>query len=174
MASLTQWTRIFLNSGRSWRTREPGMLQFKGLQRVTQDWGTEQQQQIHFQKELESQWHERGRAEKKRETPREKAAWKGTHHGSQLPVLCPRGDSGDPVRPQALSSPNTPFGMKAHNILTSSHLREKTNKRACASHHLCWLPCLSSRSSGRKKLSTADILRRNFNLSSDRTFITNL
>ena len=34
----------------------------------------------------------------------------------------------DSVRPQALSSSSTCFGMKTHNILTPSHLREKTNK----------------------------------------------
>ena len=42
MASLTQWTRVWTNSGRQWRTEEPGRLWFIGLQRVGHDWATEQ------------------------------------------------------------------------------------------------------------------------------------
>ena len=41
MASLTQWTWIWVNSGSSWRTGRPGMLQSMGSQRVRHDWGTE-------------------------------------------------------------------------------------------------------------------------------------
>ena len=41
MASLTQWTWIWVNS-RSWRwTGRPSVLQFTGSQRVGQDWATE-------------------------------------------------------------------------------------------------------------------------------------
>ena len=41
MASLTQWTWIWVNSG-SWRwTGRPGVLRFMGLQRVGHDWVTE-------------------------------------------------------------------------------------------------------------------------------------
>ena len=41
MVSLTQWIWVWANSGRQWRTREPGMLQSMGSQRVRHDWGTE-------------------------------------------------------------------------------------------------------------------------------------
>ena len=41
MASLTQWTWVWINSGRWWWTRRPGMLQFMGLQRVGHNWATE-------------------------------------------------------------------------------------------------------------------------------------
>ena len=34
MASPTQWTRIWANSGREWKTREPGVLQSMQSQRV--------------------------------------------------------------------------------------------------------------------------------------------
>ena len=34
MASLTQWTWVWTNSGRRWRTRKPGVLQSVGWQRV--------------------------------------------------------------------------------------------------------------------------------------------
>ena len=37
MASLTQWTRVWANSGRWWRTGKPGVLQSMGSQRVRQD-----------------------------------------------------------------------------------------------------------------------------------------
>ena len=41
MASLTQWTWVWVNSGR-WRwTGRPGVLQFMGLQRVGHYWVTE-------------------------------------------------------------------------------------------------------------------------------------
>ena len=42
-ASLTQWTWVWANSGRWWRTGKPGMLQSMRLQRVRYDWSTEQQ-----------------------------------------------------------------------------------------------------------------------------------
>ena len=48
MASLTEWTWIWANSGRQWRTGEPGMLQFMGSQGVGHDLATEQQCDIWF------------------------------------------------------------------------------------------------------------------------------
>ena len=42
MASPAQWTRVWENSGRSWRTAKTGMLLFLGLQRVRHDLATEQ------------------------------------------------------------------------------------------------------------------------------------
>ena len=44
MASLTQWTWVWANSGRWRRTGKPGVLQSTGLQRVRHSWETEQQQ----------------------------------------------------------------------------------------------------------------------------------
>ena len=41
MASPTQWTCIWVNSGSWWWTGRPGVLQFMGSQRVRQDWATE-------------------------------------------------------------------------------------------------------------------------------------
>ena len=41
MASLTQWTRVWVNSGNWWWTGRPGVLQFMGPQRVRHDWATE-------------------------------------------------------------------------------------------------------------------------------------
>ena len=41
MASLTRWTWVWVNSGRWWWTRRPGVLQFMGSQRVGHDWATE-------------------------------------------------------------------------------------------------------------------------------------
>ena len=46
MASLTQWKWIWANPKRQWMTGKPGVLQSMGLQRVTYNWETEQQQQI--------------------------------------------------------------------------------------------------------------------------------
>ena len=43
MASSTQWTWVWANSGRWWRIEKPGMLQSVGLQRVGHNWATEQQ-----------------------------------------------------------------------------------------------------------------------------------
>ena len=40
MASLTRWTRVWVNSGSCWWTGRPGMLRFMGLQRVRYDWAT--------------------------------------------------------------------------------------------------------------------------------------
>ena len=45
MASPTQRTWVWANSGRQWRTGKPGVLQSMGSQRVGHDWATEQQQQ---------------------------------------------------------------------------------------------------------------------------------
>ena len=41
MASLTQWTWVWVDSGSWWWTGRPGVLQFMGLQRVGHDWVTE-------------------------------------------------------------------------------------------------------------------------------------
>ena len=41
MASPTQWTWVWVNSGSWWWTGKPGMLQFMGSQRVGHDWTTE-------------------------------------------------------------------------------------------------------------------------------------
>ena len=41
MASLTQWRRVWVNSGSWWWTGRPGVLQFMGSQRVGHDWATE-------------------------------------------------------------------------------------------------------------------------------------
>ena len=43
MASPTQWTWVWSNSGRQWRIGRPGVLQSMGLQRVRQDLMTKQQ-----------------------------------------------------------------------------------------------------------------------------------
>ena len=40
MASPTQWTWVWVNSGSRWRTGRPGVLQSMGSQRVRHDWGT--------------------------------------------------------------------------------------------------------------------------------------
>ena len=49
MSSSTQWTWVWANSGRSWRTGKPGMLQTMELRRVRHDLVTEQQQQQQLQ-----------------------------------------------------------------------------------------------------------------------------
>jgi len=41
MASLIQWTWVWVNSRSWWWTERPGMLRFMGLQRVRHDWVTE-------------------------------------------------------------------------------------------------------------------------------------
>ena len=41
LASLTQWTWVWVNSGSWWWTGRPVVLQFMGLQRVGHDWATE-------------------------------------------------------------------------------------------------------------------------------------
>ena len=41
MASPTQWTWVWVDSGSWWWTGRPGMLRFTGLQRVGHDWATE-------------------------------------------------------------------------------------------------------------------------------------
>ena len=41
MASLTQWTWVWINSGSWWWTGRPGVLQSMGSQRVERDWTTE-------------------------------------------------------------------------------------------------------------------------------------
>ena len=41
MASLTQWTWVWVDSGSWWWTGRPDVLRFLGLQRVGHDWATE-------------------------------------------------------------------------------------------------------------------------------------
>ena len=44
MASLIQWTWVWANSRRWWRTGKPGLLQFMGLKRIKHELATEQHQ----------------------------------------------------------------------------------------------------------------------------------
>ena len=46
MASPTQWTWVWANSRRWWRTGKPGMLQSMVLQRAGHNWATEQHQKV--------------------------------------------------------------------------------------------------------------------------------
>ena len=48
MASLTQWTWVWVNSGSWWWTGKPGMLQSMGSQKVGHDWATELNHAIHY------------------------------------------------------------------------------------------------------------------------------
>ena len=41
MASLTRWTRVWVNSGSWWWTGRPGVLRFMGSQIIRHDWATE-------------------------------------------------------------------------------------------------------------------------------------
>ena len=41
IASLTQWTWVWVNSGSWWWIRKPGVLRFMASQRVGHDWATE-------------------------------------------------------------------------------------------------------------------------------------
>ena len=41
MASLTRWTRVWVNSRSRWWTGRPGVLRFVGSQRVGHDWATD-------------------------------------------------------------------------------------------------------------------------------------
>ena len=43
MASPIQWTWVWANSRKCWRTGKPGVLQSMGLQRVGHDWASKQQ-----------------------------------------------------------------------------------------------------------------------------------
>ena len=52
LASSTQWTWVWANSGRWWRTGKPGVLQFIGSQRVGHDLVTEQLQMVRILKLL--------------------------------------------------------------------------------------------------------------------------
>ena len=74
MASLTQWAWVWANSRRSWRTREPGVLQFMGSQRIRHD--------------LETQWQQQS-TRLARKTPPRKGYWSGLPFPSQ----------GDPLNP---------------------------------------------------------------------------
>ena len=49
MASPTQWTWVWINSGRWWWTERPGMLQSMGSQRIRHDWATELNNQHVYQ-----------------------------------------------------------------------------------------------------------------------------
>ena len=50
MASLTQWTWVWVNSGSWWWIGRPDVLQSMGSQRVTQDWMTELTENSHDSK----------------------------------------------------------------------------------------------------------------------------
>ena len=55
MASLTQWTRVWANSGRWRRTAKPGVRQFIGLQKVSQR-GQSNWTIVYYQTSPEKYW----------------------------------------------------------------------------------------------------------------------
>ena len=54
MASLTQWTWVWVNSGSWWWTGKPGVLWYLGSQRVRHDWATELNWDFSIHKESEN------------------------------------------------------------------------------------------------------------------------
>ena len=57
MASPTQWTWVWVDSGSWWRTGKPGVLWFMGSQRVGHDWVTEMNwTEVIFNIFLENRW----------------------------------------------------------------------------------------------------------------------
>ena len=52
MASRTQWTWVWVNSGRWWWTGRPDVLRFMGLQRVGHNWATTEQNWINKHSEV--------------------------------------------------------------------------------------------------------------------------
>ena len=46
MASLTQWTWVWVDAGSWWWTRRPGVLRFMGSQRGGHDWATELNREV--------------------------------------------------------------------------------------------------------------------------------
>ena len=48
MASLTQWTWVWVNSRSWWWTGRPGVLRFMGSQRIGHDWATEPTELTHL------------------------------------------------------------------------------------------------------------------------------
>ena len=56
MASLTQWTWVWVNSGSWWWTGRPGMLQSMGSQRVRHDWTAELNWTEDYQWEILTLW----------------------------------------------------------------------------------------------------------------------
>ena len=48
MASLTQWTWVWVDSGSLWWTRRPGVLRSVASQRVGHDWAPELNEMSHF------------------------------------------------------------------------------------------------------------------------------
>ena len=55
MASPTQWTWVWVNSGSWWWTGRPGMLRFMGLQRVRHNWATELNWTEHIKAKIQNQ-----------------------------------------------------------------------------------------------------------------------
>ena len=56
MASLTQWTWVWVDSRSWWWTGRPGVLRFMGSQRVGHDWATELNWDSHFLNKVESMY----------------------------------------------------------------------------------------------------------------------
>ena len=60
LASLTQWAWVWASSRRRWRTRKPGMLQFRGSQMTQQNKTIHQGVNISHQRCLALGWNHRG------------------------------------------------------------------------------------------------------------------
>ena len=59
IASPTRWTWVWVNSGSWWWTGRPGVLQFRGSQRVGHDWATELNWRILYENKFKIGFWER-------------------------------------------------------------------------------------------------------------------
>ena len=75
MASLTQWTWVWVSSGSWWWTGKPGVLQFMRTQRVGHDWASELNWTGVRNKDLVRRWKKEKTQEKNAVNPGAKQLW---------------------------------------------------------------------------------------------------
>ena len=91
MASLTRWTWVLVNSGSSWWTGRPGVLQFMGSQRVGvgHDWATDL---IWSERHINVRFNQRSRRSQREELRPWQRSWGrrlGIHKGGIEPQESP-------------------------------------------------------------------------------------
>ena len=87
MASLTQWTRVWVNSGSGWWTGRPGVLQSMGSPIAGHGWATEQQWEryltklrISIKKKNQKLWERTNRTDYIESVTKESKNWLGGAH----------------------------------------------------------------------------------------------
>ena len=137
MASLTQWIRVWVNSGSWWWTGRPGMLQSMESQRVGHDWATELTDWLQCRKPGFKPWV--GKISWRRKWQLIPVFLPGKHHGQRSLADCSPWGS----RETDMTEPLSPHTAELSQIIGLCELQLVWLAQICATLKVCENVCFA-------------------------------